>query len=166
MNWEAFGALAEVVGAVAVVATLIFLGRQMRQSAAAIRTQTHDSAMRGYNELNTLVASRPDLAEMFDRGQSAPDQLEGTERIQFFFLLGAYLNQTEAVLRMYESGVLNPREWDRFAAVMSQVMSTPGGQVFRRSNPAFVDLYVALDNHRRDAPVVDLRLRPDRGGEA
>ena len=166
MNWEAFGALAEVVGAVAVVATLIFLGRQMRQSAAAIRTQTHDSAMRGYNELNALVASRADLAELFERGQHDPDQLDDTERIQFTFLLGSYLNQTEAILRMFESEVLSPREWRRFAAVLSQVMSTPGGQAFRKRNPAFADLYVELDKHRVDAPVVDLGLRPEGEREA
>ena len=160
MNWEAFGAVAEVVGAVAVVATLIFLALQMRQSAAAIRAQTHDSAMRGYNELNTLVASRPDLAEMFERGQREPDRLEPTERTQFVFLLGAYLNQTEAVLRMFESDVLSQEEWHRFAAVMSQVMSTPGGQLFRDRNPAFADLYRELDSHRRETPVIDLQLNP------
>jgi hypothetical protein len=165
MDWQAFGAVGEVVGALAVVVTLVFLVRQMRQSASAIRAQTHDSAMRGFNELNVLVASRPDLAEMFERGQDDPELLQGTERIQFTFLLGSYLNQTEAVLRMYESRVLSDKEWHRFAAVIAQIMSTPGGQAFRLRNPAFSHLFAALDKHRPETPLVDHRLSPANEGE-
>lgn len=35
MNWEAAGALGEIVGAVAVVATLVFLAIQLRQNTQA-----------------------------------------------------------------------------------------------------------------------------------
>ncbi|MEH6593310.1 MAG: hypothetical protein V7746_23775, partial [Halioglobus sp.] len=35
MNWEAVGAFGEVVGALAVVVTLVYLARQIRGNAAA-----------------------------------------------------------------------------------------------------------------------------------
>jgi hypothetical protein len=40
MNWEAIGATAELVGAVAVLVSLIYLANQIRQGTAATRVQT------------------------------------------------------------------------------------------------------------------------------
>jgi len=39
MNWEAIGIFAEVIGAVAVVISLLYVGIQIKQSAASTRAQ-------------------------------------------------------------------------------------------------------------------------------
>ena len=41
MNWDAIGAIGEIVGALAVLATLIYLAIQIRQSSDTQRAQTH-----------------------------------------------------------------------------------------------------------------------------
>ena len=41
MNWEALGALSELIGAIAVVLTLIYLAVQIRQNTRAIRLGTN-----------------------------------------------------------------------------------------------------------------------------
>jgi len=41
MNWEAFGAIAEFVGGVAVVVSLIYLALQARQSAQIERSENY-----------------------------------------------------------------------------------------------------------------------------
>jgi hypothetical protein len=41
MNWAAIGAVGEIVSAIAVLATLIYLAVQIRQSSATQRAQTH-----------------------------------------------------------------------------------------------------------------------------
>lgn len=38
MNWEAIGAIGEIIGAMAVVATIFYLGRQIRTEAQRART--------------------------------------------------------------------------------------------------------------------------------
>ena len=43
MNWEAVGAFAEAIGAIAVVATLIYLAAQIRQNTTALKGQTRAS---------------------------------------------------------------------------------------------------------------------------
>ena len=44
MNWEALGAIAELLGAVAVFFTLAYLALQVRQNANALRHQNEFSA--------------------------------------------------------------------------------------------------------------------------
>jgi hypothetical protein len=41
MNWDSIGAIGEIVGALAVLATLIYLAIQIRQSSDTQRAQTH-----------------------------------------------------------------------------------------------------------------------------
>ena len=43
MNWEAAGALGEIIGAFAVLITLIYLSWQIRESSKATRIQTAQS---------------------------------------------------------------------------------------------------------------------------
>jgi hypothetical protein len=40
MNWEAIGAIGEVLGALAVIVTLVYLAVQIRQNTAAALTNT------------------------------------------------------------------------------------------------------------------------------
>lgn len=47
MNWVAITAVAEVVGVVAVLITLIYLAVQIKQNTAAVSTSTYESVMTG-----------------------------------------------------------------------------------------------------------------------
>jgi len=58
MNWEAIGAIGEIVGALAVVASLAYLVIQIRQNTAAVATATYESMMTGFNDINVIFASR------------------------------------------------------------------------------------------------------------
>ena len=62
VNWEAIAAVGQLVGALAVLATLIYLAVQIRQNTAAVATATYESAMTGFNDINVVVASHPSLA--------------------------------------------------------------------------------------------------------
>lgn len=44
MNWEAIGAVGEIVGAIAVVVTLVYLTNQVRRGTAATQPATVQSA--------------------------------------------------------------------------------------------------------------------------
>lgn len=45
MNWDALGAIAELAGAIAVFATLIYLAAQIRQNTASVTTSTYESVL-------------------------------------------------------------------------------------------------------------------------
>ncbi len=51
MNWEAIAAVGELVGAFAVLITLIYLAVQIRQNTAAVATSTYESVMTGFNDI-------------------------------------------------------------------------------------------------------------------
>ena len=102
MNWEAIGAIGEIVGALAVVITLAYLVIQIRQNTAAVATATYESTMTGFNDINVVVASNPELASLLDRGTQSPDTLSAEEITQFNFLLRCYANQWWKLLKLRE----------------------------------------------------------------
>ena len=57
MNWEALGAIGEIVGAVAVVLSLIFLATQIRQNTRSSRTASYQAAVTSISDLTREIGS-------------------------------------------------------------------------------------------------------------
>lgn len=68
MNWDAIGAVGEVIGATAVVITLAYLAIQIRQSTDATRAASHHSIVEALNAGNIAQAKDAELAELWVTG--------------------------------------------------------------------------------------------------
>lgn len=147
MNWEAIGAVGELVGATAVLITFIYLAVQIRQNTAAVATSTYESVMTGFNDINIVVASDPPLASLLDRGCQNPNTLNAEDVVQFNFLLRCYANQWWKLFKLHERGSLPAAEWSVFAREAAQFLDQPGCKPFRAQNALFADLYSELDMH-------------------
>lgn len=147
MDWEAIAAVGELLGASAVLITLIYLAVQIRQNTAAVATSTYESVMTGFNDINVVVASNPGLASLLDRGCQSPDTLNTEEVVQFNFLLRCYANQWWKLFKLHERGSLPIEEWAVFAREAAQFLDQPGCRPFRDQNALFASLYTELDKH-------------------
>ena len=67
MNWDAVGALGEVIGALAVIGTLIYLGRQVSHSVGLTRTSQKQGIMDAYCSWNEMIVSSPELLAFLKR---------------------------------------------------------------------------------------------------
>ena len=148
MNWDAIGAVGELLGASAVLVTLIYLAVQIRQNTSAVATATYESTMTGFNDINIVVAGNPALASVLDRGCQNPDSLNSEEIVQFNFLLRCYTNQWWKLFKLYERGSLPASEWSIFAKEAAQFLEQPGCKPFCEQNALFADLYTELDKYK------------------
>ena len=64
MNWTAIGAVGEVLGALAVVATLLYVARQLEEQGRALTTSVRDSAFQQLQEWNYQVVADPVLSHL------------------------------------------------------------------------------------------------------
>jgi len=148
MNWEAIAAVGEMLGALAVLATLIYLAAQIKQNTAAVATATYESTMTGFNDINVVVASTPALSSLIDRGCQEVSSLSAEETVQFNFLLRCYANQWWKLFKLYERGNLPEREWSIFAREAAQFLDQPGCKPFCAQNALFGDLYIELEEYK------------------
>ena len=144
MNWEAIGAIGEIVGAIAVVVTLGYLALQIRQQIATTNLQLHESCLGGFDEPNALLAEDAGRAAMFNRGLDDPDNLSDEEAAQFSALFRLFMNQYLKIHRLYVAGILSGSEWTNYARTGAYFIGTPGGRRWCETQHAFADFVAAL----------------------
>lgn len=123
------GSIGEVVGAIAVIATLVYLSRQIAQSNTATHRQMYSQAATAVSEFWLNLAREPELYELFRRMLTTPDQLQKHEVERAFLVLDSYLSLLEAYyLHNQEFGeVLSQDRWER---VLRQLLHTEGGRMY------------------------------------
>jgi hypothetical protein len=118
MNWDALGAIGEIVGAVAVVITLIYLAVQTRQSTEAVRHAFSRGVMEDANAWRFRIVENPDVSELFREGLRDPESLDANDKYRFRMLLDALVFHWQ---HAFESGVHIPE------TNITRVLGQPGG---------------------------------------
>lgn len=134
MNWDAIGAIGEILGAIAVLGTLIYLAAQIRQNIASVTTATYESMVSSAIDINLVVVGNPEVTSIVLRGARDPHSLDNDEAYRYTMLMRCYANQWLKQLRLFELGALGLRDWERLAQEAAQVLSSPGGKMFRERN--------------------------------
>ena len=108
MSIQEWAAIAEIVGAVAVVASLIYLAVQIRQNTHGLSMSLKSTELAAFernveagNRIREIFILNPDVSELFARGKSSYTDLGSSDKIRFGMLLsnvfsafqGAYIRQ-------------------------------------------------------------------------
>ena len=95
MNWEVIGIFAEIIGAIAVVVSLLYVGVQIKQSAASTRAQAINQVNSQYGSLMSQIALNGELATIYriatEGGELNPDQ--ATRYSAYLSAFFAYLEE-------------------------------------------------------------------------
>jgi hypothetical protein len=76
VNWDAIGAVAEVIGALAVLITLIYLALQIRQNTRAINSSALDSTVNTISIARQSIYENDDVARVYLKGMATPEELD------------------------------------------------------------------------------------------
>ena len=108
MSIQDWGAIGEIIGALAVVASLIYLAVQIRQNTRQISLSLESTKLAAFernvesgNRTREILITDPDLADLFLRGVSGFADLRSTEKFRcdmlfrnlFSSLQGGYVRQ-------------------------------------------------------------------------
>ena len=80
MNWDAISAAAEVIGAGAVVITLVYLAIQTRDNVRIERARAVWDAQISFVEVNDMLADGGKISELVFESLSNPDGLSQKDR--------------------------------------------------------------------------------------
>ncbi len=126
MHWEAISAVGEALGALAVVASLIYLATQIRQNSASIRASTYDSALSQATNLHTLLLTNEALTNAWIQGLNAPDELDTINRLRFNSYMLRLFRMIESFHRQAAGGVLDPEVFDVSWSEILEFADKPG----------------------------------------
>jgi hypothetical protein len=107
MTLQDFANLGEVIGAIAVIASLIYLAFEIRQNTRAMRRAATQDIHRSLNDQTRCLVESPDLAALYFRASQRPEELTGEERFRFQMLLAYVLSNFELAIEYYREGLLS-----------------------------------------------------------
>ena len=116
MNWEAIGASGEVLGGVLVLATLVYLSIQIRQTNNIALYNAQKDLLSRYDEINKIITTSPGLTEALLKRE----ELSPVEERQVYAIAMMY----GALWMSAESGLKNGQVWDEtYQTVASDVLT-------------------------------------------
>jgi hypothetical protein len=105
MNWDAIGALAELAGALGVIASLVYLAIQIRQNTRSAREASWESVSRELQQFRALIAQDPEVARIYREGLRDLRSLSDDDRWRFGDLMQTIFTVSESQYRRRDSGL-------------------------------------------------------------
>ena len=133
MNWEAVSAVGQIIGAIAVVISVVYLAVQVRSNARQMRLASMRSMSDAFNRWLQSMAENPHIGELWYRGMRDFDSLEGGDLARYSALMDHQFRIYEDMYYQKVEGHLDPRVWRGFEAPMRDIIAYPGIQAWWRS---------------------------------
>jgi hypothetical protein len=114
VNWEAISAIGQIVGALGVVISLIYLAREVRRNTRATQLAAMRSMHDAFNRWIQQISGNPDLSELYYRGIHDFESLKGAELVRFSALMVEAFRRSEEMYYLQVEGRLEPYVWKGF----------------------------------------------------
>ena len=123
VNWEIAGAVGELIAAIAVVTSLVYLGRQFRLASTQAVQDTYQQTV------NTFSASKEN-ADLVYRGSFELASLDPGEQFHYMMLLSNLYNTAALCWEQHQKGVISDEALRRLLVPSYHYYSSEGGQAF------------------------------------
>lgn len=129
-NWEAIGAVGELLGSLLVLVTLIYLAIQTRSINRQAKAEARYAFVEAVAEINMNIAQSSSNSSVWRRGLSSVDSLSEDEQMQFFMFVGQYANLWSVMHQLHVDGVLPETQWVIVKNDIRSIMGSRGGHYF------------------------------------
>ncbi|MGR8946483.1 MAG: hypothetical protein ACU84Q_00445 [Gammaproteobacteria bacterium] len=152
------GNLSEIVGAVAVVASVIYLALQIKKQTEEARLEASRDIASDFIDTLRTVSENPELAKILPKGVANYDALEGEERLRVNYYFAAIFRIAEQQFLHTTHGSLDSVYFESFVLAFRGLLSNKGPQqwwghnkdIFAPSFQAFVQS--TLTETKKTAP--------------
>jgi hypothetical protein len=125
MNWNAIGAIAETLGAVGVIASLVYLAGQIRQNTRSVQGATYQGLIADQRQAQGHLAYDGETSEIIRRGLQDSSQLSEADAFRFNWFMGGIVNTAENAMYQFQNGMLSPDRWQIQVETLCFYLASP-----------------------------------------
>ena len=126
MSLEQAAFVAQIISAVAIIASLIFVGFQLKKATSAIRATSSQAHSGLYTDLVRSIIDNPDFARAWSIGISDPKALKEEEWVQFVAYASALFRLYESSRVQWLNGRLDDEHWNTVERQATDFGHLPG----------------------------------------
>ena len=130
MNWQMIGAIGEVVGALAVVLTLFYLARQVREASREARRDRWSKLSSEFSGWSDGFASDKEFSNIMFRGFRDISTLEPVEVFRLYASLFRFFRAWEALFECSREGGVHQEGAEALGRTTTDLLGFPGIQVY------------------------------------
>jgi hypothetical protein len=126
MNWEAISAISQLVGSVAVVLSVLYLGIQVRRSTRVAKVAAQDAAASALRDVTKPFMENAELGRLWRAGLEDLNALSGEDQARFFHATHQFLKAMETIHFHYTYGLLDAQLWSGWRELLRHYVASPG----------------------------------------
>ena len=127
MNWDALAAVAEIVAAIGVIVSLLYLARQTRKNTREVaRSNSRQTYADHATALRPMIESA-ELCDLIVRGQVSREDLDVSEQYRFDLVMGNWLQAVEQAFADHRDGNYPAEFMNSHTNNVPAFLNTPGG---------------------------------------
>ncbi|MGQ0559339.1 MAG: hypothetical protein ACT4OE_07110 [Sphingosinicella sp.] len=130
MSLEQTSFLAQIISAAAVIASLIFVGVQLRQTIKAVRAASSQAHSAMYHSIGANIVDNGEFASIWRRSIADPDSVNDDERARFFAFASMLCRFYESSRMQWLRGQLEDGHWHMIEAQAIDFAAQPGIQAW------------------------------------
>lgn len=162
VNWRAIGAIGEIAGAIGVILSLVYLGRQIHHQNRESRIQSVNELTRQWNDFLGVLTEHRDLCETWLQGMTSFHDLDPPRLVQFSACIGRLFRIYESLWQHNAEDRLTREMWHGVESAMQDAMSYPGVRAWW---PTRAHWYHTAFIEHIDGRFAEIDMKPNVYGE-
>ncbi len=126
MNWDAIGAMGEILGAMAVIGSLLFVGVQIRNNTRASQTAATHNLTKTFLTVTTKISEDPEMARIWAQQSRDISVLSANDLERLSPLNIMVLRSFEDVFHHHQMGQMTDEIWEGWQVFILTICSYPG----------------------------------------
>ena len=130
MSIQDWGAVGEILGAMAVIVTLIYLAAQIRQNTLQMRSEGHVRVTDSYNDLLGQLLADDDLFKLIVVGCQDWSRLTAFEQSRFHIFFHQHLMHLRMAYQLHDKGAMDDDVYRTVEDLHINVLANAGAKVW------------------------------------
>ncbi len=122
--------VAEIIGAIVIVASLIYVGYGVNQNTKALQVDSHQGAIEMINDAQYILATDPEFHRLFSTGETSPAELSDEEWSRFTHFNYVRMGIWEYAYFGIQENTIAPAIWSAFDPYFRGIVCMKGHRRF------------------------------------
>jgi hypothetical protein len=128
MSLEQLSYLAQIIASVGVIASLVFVGFQIKHNTAALQRNEHNSTMAQWTVIRQAIATNRDVAELMTAGLRGESALDAADQLRLEHFLNEILWASFHIWDRTQRGVFPKGTFELSTGqYLKEMLGTPRG---------------------------------------
>ena len=122
--------IAEIAGAIVIVASLAYIGIEMNQNTKALQLGSYQAMISNMIQLDIAIATDEELSRIVDTAESKPTDLAEDEWVRFQTVVYPRIGLWEYLFLATQENALSDVQWQSFQPYYAHMACKPGYRRF------------------------------------